>query len=915
MLVAIAAVANAGDVPVHDLRVVSHELPAELEAAGVVGVPLVVANDGETDWSADAGFALAYHWLDRTGEVVVRDGRRTTLPETVPAAGEIAVIVSLEAPATAGEYLLQWDVVREGHFWVSRDDSTPVDPIPVVVYTGHAFSLIGGRSPRLIVGDGDAVARLRVRNDGRRSWAADGSFAFSYHWLDGEGEVVQWDGRRTTVPHPVGAGETVDLDVVIEPPPQAGFLRLQWDMVEEGVCWFSERMPGPIATYRVTVVPDIFRFPALWAVAVLMAAAIVAVAGSREGAVQRWGALLAASDLVWLCGSLVFKQAVVLSEAGLHPAFSGWMLMSGTAAGAALLVLWVGERWRPWVCWTAAALATALLYGDALYIRFFNDLPGAGQIAAVGQIGSVEASIFSLTRVADIWLWLDLLPGFVLVLSSRKLRRRVGQSSRRIAALVFAGVAVAACVVGAGLVLKNSGILSQVFRRALVAREIGVINQQVLDLGGSLVESVSGSELDPEEYEQVVDWFSERSASRSGAGPYFAAAAGLNVVMIQVESLQGFVIGLEIGGREVTPFLNRWAGEALWFSNVTDQTRHGRSSDAELATQASLLPAAGTAAAFRFGTNDFTGLAEVLARSGYSTMSAVPYDGSFWNRRVTHEAYGYAESLFVEDFGAGESVGWGLSDREFLVQAADRLAAAERPFAAYLLTLSLHHPFEGFPRHLEDLDVGEWDGTPYGNFLHTMHFFDASLAAFVEALESRNLADSTVIAIWGDHDAGFDWRREIAAEMGVVYSAVGWYLSQEVPLFIRVPGAGDELRGERLQTGGHVDVAPTLLALLGVDPQPYAFVGRNLLGTPSDVPVVGEYGCWRTSELLFLASDGSSGHDRCLDIGNLKQLAVQECGDGRVAARLTEAMSERVLEHDLQRRIHVDLSVGAGGAE
>ena len=76
--------------------------------------------------------------------------------------------------------------------------------------------------------------------------------------------------------------------------------------------------------------------------------------------------------------------------------------------------------------------------------------------------------------------------------------------------------------------------------------------------------------------------------------------------MVQVESLQAFVIGLEIGGREVTPFLNRWSDEALWFSNVTDQTGQGRSSDSELATQVSMLPLAGGAAAFRFAANDFT---------------------------------------------------------------------------------------------------------------------------------------------------------------------------------------------------------------------------------------------------------------------------------------------------------------------
>jgi len=147
------------------------------------------------------------------------------------------------------------------------------------------------------------------------------------------------------------------------------------------------------------------------------------------------------------------------------------------------------------------------------------------------------------------------------------------------------------------------------------------------------------------------------------------------------------------------------------------------------------------------------------------------------------------------------------------------LAKIERPFAAYLLTLSLHHPFEGFPEHLEVLDVGPWEGTPYGNFLHTMHFFDSSLASFMAGLERSGLADSTVVAVWGDHDAGFPWRPEIAAAVGESHDPEGWYLSQEVPLFIRVPGA-TELRGERKTVAGHVDVAPTLLALLGVEADP-----------------------------------------------------------------------------------------------
>jgi len=377
--------------------------------------------------------------------------------------------------------------------------------------------------------------------------------------------------------------------------------------------------------------------------------------------------------------------------------------------------------------------------------------------------------------------------------------------------------------------------------------------------------------------------------------------------MVQVESLQAFVVGLEIGGREVTPFLNRWAEDALWFSNVTDQTGQGRSSDSELATQVSLLPMAGGAAAFRYAANDFTGMAEALGERGYHTLSAVPYEGAFWNRRQTHPAYGYERNLFVEDFEGGQNIGWGLSDRDFLEQTARWFATSAQPFAAYLLTLSLHHPFDDFPAHLEELDVGVWDGTPFGNFLHTMHFFDASLAAFVAALEHEGLAENTVIAIWGDHDAGFPWRTEIAAAMGATHDAAGWYLSQEIPLFIKLPGI-DLLRGERTVPAGHVDVAPTLLALLGVDPTPYAFVGRNLLGEDLERPVVGEYGCWRNSTHLFLQGDGSLDDGACIELRTMEPVPSAGCREGYYEAIRTDEVSSLVLEHDLQRAIHDELA-------
>jgi hypothetical protein len=90
---------------------------------------------------------------------------------------------------------------------------------------------------------------------------------------------------------------------------------------------------------------------------------------------------------------------------------------------------------------------------------------------------------------------------------------------------------------------------------------------------------------------------------------------------------------------------------------------------------------------------------------------------------------------------------------------------------------------------------------------------------------------------------------------------------------------------------GHTDVAPTLLALLGVDPAPFAFVGRNLLGDPGDAPVIGEYGCWRDSTHLFLQGDGSLDGGTCVELATMVPVAKAECREDYREALRTEEVS------------------------
>src|SRR5260221_471697 len=99
-------------------------------------------------------------------------------------------------------------------------------------------------------------------------------------------------------------------------------------------------------------------------------------------------------------------------------------------------------------------------------------------------------------------------------------------------------------------------------------------------------------------------------------------------------------------------------------------------------------------------------------------------------------------------------IGWGLNVRAFLQQMVPHLERQPRPFAAWMITLSLHHPFESFPDAHKELKLGALEGTSFGNYLHTMRFFDNALETFKASLARDGLLDDSLVVVFGDHARG-----------------------------------------------------------------------------------------------------------------------------------------------------------------
>ena len=112
----------------------------------------------------------------------------------------------------------------------------------------------------------------------------------------------------------------------------------------------------------------------------------------------------------------------------------------------------------------------------------------------------------------------------------------------------------------------------------------------------------------------IERWFAARPPPPTDANA--GIVRGANLLMIQAEAMQGWVIGATHNGQEITPFLNKLRERALVYTALADESAQGMTSDAEYAALNSQLPLGQGAVAFLRADNHFHTLAHALHDAG-----------------------------------------------------------------------------------------------------------------------------------------------------------------------------------------------------------------------------------------------------------------------------------------------------------
>ncbi len=237
----------------HAAYQIAGALPA-FSAGKSAAVPVTITDLGKGVFPISSGnpIALGYHWYDASGTALVWDGARTKLPADLQPGQSVTIQALVTAPSKGGQLSLRFDLVQEGVGWFSSKG------VPPLAVTANVVAPVFGATYQPEVSTFAAMGALvgvpiTLVNTSNFAWATGGAdpIDLGYHWADAKGNTVVWDGQRTKLPADVAPGQSVTLQANVVAPSAQGTYTLRWDMVQEGVTWFSGQ---GVKTYDQTVV-------------------------------------------------------------------------------------------------------------------------------------------------------------------------------------------------------------------------------------------------------------------------------------------------------------------------------------------------------------------------------------------------------------------------------------------------------------------------------------------------------------------------------------------------------------------------------------------------------------------------------------------------------------------------------------
>lgn len=285
----------------------------------------------------------------------------------------------------------------------------------------------------------------------------------------------------------------------------------------------------------------------------------------------------------------------------------------------------------------------------------------------------------------------------------------------------------------------------------------------------------------------------------------------MNVLMIVMESVGAGRLQLYGASYKDSPEMVRLACHGLVFDHI--YAAQAYTSAAMPGLFCSLYPEHGRLNVLQMSPDiGVPGLADILGDHGYRTAFMHEGQLSFDNQSEFVGSHGFRQ-VFLRDHDPL------ISKDSALLPIVEKWIKADgkKPFFLVIWTQDTHHPYLS----TSDYDYHTGDHQ-LNRYLNAVHSTDAFIAQLVRSLNEMHIADSTLVVITGDHGEAFGEHGQL------VHGFTTYDEELHIPLVLVNPNIFP-YESRITSIGRQIDIAPTLLGLLGYD-EPESWQGTNLLG-------------------------------------------------------------------------------------
>ena len=553
------------------------------------------------------------------------------------------------------------------------------------------------------------------------------------------------------------------------------------------------------------------------------------------------------------------------------------------------------------------------LISNSIYYREFTDFVTVNTMLASSKVSAgLGAAALELFRPWDVIYILDF-PILAFFFFKKWIRMDNRPFNKRAS---FAVTSLSAMLFSANLFLAEIDrpeLLTRGFSNYYVVRALGLPAFLGYSANQTYAANKERSKASEADLKPVEEYIQQHYAKPNPE--YFGMAKGRNVIYIHLESFQQFLIDykLKVDDKEyeVTPFLNSLyhSKETFAFSNVFNQVKAGKTSDAETMIETGLFGLnQGSFMVNYGGTNTQQAAPFILSKNGYNSSAVFHRNaGSFWNRNTAYKQWGYNyffDASYFTKQNSSNSFQYGLNDKYMLKDSIKYLERLQQPFYTKFITVSNHYPYTtslsgddlGFP-------LAKTQDETINGYFATANYLDSSIKAFFDYLKESGLYKNSIIVLYGDHYGISNSRNPALAPLlgknSETWSSYDNAMLQRVPYIVVIPGMD---KGGIINTyGGEIDMLPTLEHLLGIESNKFLQVGQDMLSPDHDQIVA-----FRSAN-YFVTPEYTSYSGRTYytktgeEITNPDEKTKEELDKIREAANLQLKISDSIQTGDLLR--------------